>query len=214
MADSTAPSRSGSRRRSSRSSTSSARVHEGQAEERPRASSSRSRRPGASPASLRRRSSKTNVISSVGGIKIPPVDGFIAGYQYCAKKVEAGHHDAQRLLPGLRRPGKCKEVALKQIAARSRTSSSRSPAAAASARCRAPRSRRKWGIGVDTDQAFLGKHILTSATKKVDVGRLQTHRAVAKARTFKGGDRHPLQPSRTTASASARSARRRRTALP
>src|SRR6185436_14544517 len=32
--------------------------------------------------------SKSNVISSVGGIKIPPVDAFIAGYQFCAKKVK------------------------------------------------------------------------------------------------------------------------------
>ena len=27
-----------------------------------------------------------------------------------------------------------------------------------------------WGIGVDNDQAFLGTAVLTSATKKVDVG--------------------------------------------
>ena len=34
--------------------------------------------------------SKTSVISSVGGHKIPPVDAYIAGYQYCAKKVKPG----------------------------------------------------------------------------------------------------------------------------
>ena len=31
--------------------------------------------------------SKSGVIGSVGGQKIPPVDAYIAGYQYCAKKV-------------------------------------------------------------------------------------------------------------------------------
>ena len=32
--------------------------------------------------------SKTGTISSVGGLKIPPVDAYIAGYQYCAKQVK------------------------------------------------------------------------------------------------------------------------------
>ena len=32
----------------------------------------------------------------------------------------------------------------------------------------------KWGIGVDSDQAFLGPHILTSATKKVDLAVFRT----------------------------------------
>ena len=34
--------------------------------------------------------SKSGVIASVGGLKIPPVDAYIAGYQYCAKKVKPG----------------------------------------------------------------------------------------------------------------------------
>ena len=45
------------------------------------------------------------VISSVGGQKIPPVDAYIAGYQAGAKAATARHQDAQRLLAGLRRPG-------------------------------------------------------------------------------------------------------------
>jgi basic membrane protein A and related proteins len=32
----------------------------------------------------------------------------------------------------------------------------------------AAKERKIWGIGVDADQYFLGKHILTSATKRVD----------------------------------------------
>ena len=31
----------------------------------------------------------------------------------------------------------------------------------------ATKERKIWGIGVDADQGFLGKHILTSATKKL-----------------------------------------------
>jgi basic membrane protein A len=36
----------------------------------------------------------------------------------------------------------------------------------------------KQGIGVDADQGYLGPHILTSATKKVDVAVLDTIKAV------------------------------------
>jgi len=45
---------------------------------------------------------------------------------------------------------------------------------------------KKWGIGVDTDQGFLGTHVLTSATKKVDVGVFSTI-ALAKSKAWKGG---------------------------
>ena len=42
------------------------------------------------------------------------------------------------------------------------------------------------GIGVDADQAYLGKHVLTSALKKVDVAVFQTIQAVQDG-GFKGG---------------------------
>jgi basic membrane protein A len=45
---------------------------------------------------------------------------------------------------------------------------------------------KKWGIGVDNDQGFLGNHVLTSATKKVDVGVFTTIR-LAKSKAWKGG---------------------------
>ncbi len=43
-----------------------------------------------------------------------------------------------------------------------------------------------WGIGVDADQAYLGTHMLTSATKKVDFAVFTTAGQAAKG-TFKGG---------------------------
>ena len=45
------------------------------------------------------------VISSVGGQKIPPVDGYIAGYQAGSQEGQPADQDPERLLPGLRRPG-------------------------------------------------------------------------------------------------------------
>ena len=45
-----------------------------------------------------------------------------------------------------------------------------------------------WGIGVDADQSYLGPHMLTSATKKVDVGVYDTIKAYkANPSGFKGG---------------------------
>ena len=43
-----------------------------------------------------------------------------------------------------------------------------------------------WGIGVDADQGYIGKHVLTSAQKKVDVGVFSTI-ALAKSKSWKGG---------------------------
>ena len=43
------------------------------------------------------------------------------------------------------------------------------------------------GIGVDADQSYLGAHILTSATKKVDVAVFDTTKAVQDG-SFKGGE--------------------------
>ena len=45
-----------------------------------------------------------------------------------------------------------------------------------------------WGIGVDNDQSFLGPHILTSATKKVDVAVFDTIEALTKDSFQGGGD--------------------------
>ena len=62
---------------------------EGQAEERRRACSSRSRRRATSPATspgLWAKDNNAKVVSTVGGQKIPPVDHYIAGFQAGAKK--------------------------------------------------------------------------------------------------------------------------------
>ena len=117
--------------------------------------------------------SKSGTISSVGGLKIPPVDAYIAGYQYCAKKVKPGIKTLNGYSQDFVDQAKCKEIALNQIGEGS-TSSSRSPAGAASAPSRRRRTTSDWGIGVDKDQCFLGPQVLTSAQKKVDVGVYDT----------------------------------------
>jgi basic membrane protein A len=111
-----------------------------------------------------------DVISAVGANEVPAIVRFIAGYRAGAKRANKG---ARVLVNYARDPtfsdqAKCKETTLDQIDRGSKV------AFMVAGGCglgglQAAKERRIWGIGVDADQYFLGKHILTSATKKVDV---------------------------------------------
>ncbi len=120
--------------------------------------------------------SKTQVIGSVGGLKIPPVDAFIAGYQYCAKKIKPGITTLNGYSQDFVAQDKCKEVALNQIGQDADVVFQVAGGCGLGV-LQAAKDQKKWGIGVDNDQGFLGNHVLTSATKKVDVGRLPDHPA-------------------------------------
>jgi basic membrane protein A and related proteins len=110
-----------------------------------------------------------NVIGSVGGMKEPPVDRFIAGYQAGAQASDPG----VKLLNGYSQDwddqAKCKELALNQIQAGARVVFQVAGGCGLGALDGA-REHDVWGIGVDADQSFLGPHILTSAMKRVDQG--------------------------------------------
>ena len=125
------------------------------------------------------------VMSSVGGIKIPPVDRFIAGYQFCAKRITPRISTLNAYSQSFGDQAKCKEIALNQIAAGSQVVFQVAGQCGLGA-LDAADERGKWGIGVDADQAFKGQHVLTSALKKVDVAVFKTARAV-KNGTFRGG---------------------------
>jgi basic membrane protein A and related proteins len=126
-----------------------------------------------------------DVISSVGGVKEPPVDRFIAGYQAGARRADP----SVRLLNGYSQDwddaAKCKEIALDQIAKGSQIVFQVAGGCGLGA-LDAAKERRIWGIGVDADQSFLGPHILTSAQKKVDEAVFLTIEAVVKG-TWQGG---------------------------
>jgi basic membrane protein A len=125
------------------------------------------------------------VIGAVGGVKIPPVDTYIAGYQAGAEKCVPG----TKVLVGYSQDfvdqAKCGTIAGNQIDAGSAVEFNVAGACGLGALSTA-KSHGVWGIGVDTDQAFLGSHILTSAVKRVDQG---VYLAIKDVRdgTFKGG---------------------------
>src|ERR671919_707439 len=124
-----------------------------------------------------KRDAAPDVISSVGGMKEPPVDRFIAGY-------EAGAEAAlpsMTVLNGYSQDwddlAKCKEVALDQIAKDSQVVFQVAGGCGLGA-LDAAKEKGVWGIGVDADQSFLGPHVITSAVKRVDQAVFQTIESV------------------------------------
>jgi basic membrane protein A and related proteins len=128
---------------------------------------------------------ESNTISSVGGIKIPPVDRFIAGYQAGAKASNPDVETLNGYSEDFVDQAKCKELALDQIAEGSDIVFQVAGGCGLGA-LDAASEEGVWGIGVDADQAFLGDHVLTSALKKVDEAVFQTIQGQADG-SFQGG---------------------------
>jgi len=108
------------------------------------------------------------VIGSVGGIKIPPVDRYIAGYQFGAKKADPGIKVLNDYSQDFVAQAKCKEKALNMIA------NAAGVVFQVAGQCGlgaldAAKEKKVLGIGVDADQGYLGAHVMTSALKRVDV---------------------------------------------
>jgi basic membrane protein A and related proteins len=110
---------------------------------------------------------RSDTISSVGGMKEPPVDRFIAGYQAGAKAAVPGITTLNGYSQDWDDLAKCKEVALDQIAKGSQVVFQVAGGCGLGA-LDAAKEQGVWGIGVDADQSFLGPHVLTSALKRVD----------------------------------------------
>ncbi len=124
-------------------------------------------------------------ISSVGGIAVPSVVRYIAGYQHGATDADPGI----KLLNGYSQDfvdkSKCKALAEAQIAQGSKVVFQVAGNCGAGALAAAGE-KKVLGIGVDINQAPLGPQILTSAIKKVDEAVFGAAKQVAED-TFKGG---------------------------
>jgi basic membrane protein A and related proteins len=127
-----------------------------------------------------------DTVSSIGGQKIPPVDRYIAGFQAGAKAADPKLATLNGYSQDFADQAKCKEVALDQIDQGSKVIFAVASACGLGA-LDAAREKGLQGIGVDADQGYLGSHILTSATKRVDVAVLSAAKAVQDG-SFEGGD--------------------------
>lgn len=128
----------------------------------------------------------SKVISAVGGLKIPTVDIFIAGYQAGAKAAVPDIKVLVDYSQDFVAQAKCKEKALDQISKGSQVVFQVAGGCGLGA-LSAAADKKVWGVGVDRDQSDLGAHILTSAVKRVDVSVFDTIKD-AKDGTFTGGE--------------------------
>ena len=125
------------------------------------------------------------IIGAVGGLKIPPVDIWIAGYQYCAKlfnpniKVLIGY--SQDFVAS----DKCKTVAENQISQGAQVLFQVAGGCGLGT-LKAADAAGIWGIGVDKDQYNDAKRVLTSGVKRVDNGVFTATERVTEGK-FKGG---------------------------
>ena len=130
------------------------------------------------------------ILGAVGGLKIPPVDHYIAGYVAGAKAANKSAKVLYGYSQNFVDQAKCKEVALDQLAQGAQVEF------AVAGQCGlgaldAAKGKGAWGIGVDADQLYLGAHMLTSAVKGVDTGVFRTIKQLVDG-TFHGLRQHDV----------------------
>jgi basic membrane protein A len=103
-----------------------------------------------------------HVISSVGGFKFSGVSRWIVGYNAGARKADPEVVTLTGYSQDFANPAKCRTVALSQIARGSGVVFNVAGACGLGA-LQAAKDENVWGVGVDVDQSYLGRHILTSA---------------------------------------------------
>jgi basic membrane protein A len=136
-------------------------------------------------AALMARRDGGNVISAVGGIKLPTVEIFIAAYRAGARKCVPGTRTLIDYSQEFVDQAKCSELATNQVDRGSKVVFAVAGGCGLGA-LDVAKQQGVWGVGVDNDQAFLGRHILTSAVKRVDVA-VETVVLAAKNNTYRGG---------------------------
>ena len=129
-----------------------------------------------------------NVVGSVGGQKIPPVDRYIAGYKAGAKKADPKVTVLNAYTNDFVKQQPCAEQTLAQIS-RGADIEFQVAGQCGLGTLSAAKDKKVWGIGVDADQAYLGPHILTSALKRVDVAVEDTIADAVNDKFTGGGDR-------------------------
>ncbi len=126
-----------------------------------------------------------NTIGAVGGLKIPPVDIWIAGYRFCADKAVPGTKVLVQYSNDFVATDKCQTVAQNEIAQGAKVLFQVAGGCGLGT-LKAADDANLWGIGVDVDQYKNAKRVLTSGVKRVDNGVFQAIKQ-AKAGKFQGG---------------------------
>ena len=115
-----------------------------------------------------------NTISAVGGLDIPPVYHYIAGYKYCAQKVDPNVKVVVGYSNDFNDPTKCAAIANKQIADNSADILFQVAGGCGIGVLDAASQKNVYSIGVDVDQSKTSTgaarpSVITSAEKRIDV---------------------------------------------
>ena len=112
-----------------------------------------------------------NTISAIGAISIPPINRYIAGYKYCAQKVDPSINVVINYAsdPTFNNTAKCKDTALSQINQHQADIIFQVAGGCGIGALDAAYQKNLFGIGVDADQGYIHPDVITSALKKVDV---------------------------------------------
>ncbi len=147
--------------------------------------------------------SKSGSIGFIGGVDIPLIQDFYAGFEAGAKaanpaiKIDAKYISPAGDFSGFSDPAKAKTIALKQYEDGAdvvfHAAGGSGDGLFGAAKEFSAKGKKVWAIGVDSDQALtqpadLAPFILTSMIKHVDVAVYETMKSQA-AGTFKGGAR-------------------------
>jgi basic membrane protein A len=136
---------------------------------------------------LEQRRPGRDVVGVVGGLKVPAVDEFVFGFAAGARRAAPGIEVLTDYSNDWSDVSKCAAIARRQIARGAGTVFNVAGGCGLGT-LEAARSAGVWGVGVDSDQSFLGPHILTSVLKNFDVGFLAVMRQVKARRIVTGRD--------------------------
>jgi len=125
------------------------------------------------------------VIGAVGGLEIPPVTIWIAGYQHCAKLFNPQIKVLVDYSQDFVASDKCKTVAENMISQGAQVLFQVAGGCGLGT-LKAADEHKIWGIGVDKDQYNDARRVLTSGVKRVDNGVFQAIKQVTDGK-FKGG---------------------------
>jgi len=114
-----------------------------------------------------------NTISAVGGLAIPPVVRYIAGYKYCAKQVDPSVNVVVGYSNNFVDPTKCAAIANKQISDNSADIVFQVAGQCGLGALDAASQKNVYSIGVDVDQSktttgTARPSVITSAEKRID----------------------------------------------
>ena len=136
---------------------------------------------------LERRRPGRDVVGVVGGIKVPSVEDFVVGFAAGARHAAPGVEVLVDYSNDFIDRSRCAALARRQIARGAGTIFNVAGACGLGTLA-ATADAGVWGVGVDSDQSFLGPHVLTSVLKRYDAGFIALFRQVKAGKIRTGTD--------------------------